>query len=318
MQEHKSLVIDVSNMFYLAWAAYPSMSTITGAQTGGIVGSLKIISKLARELQPTRVYAVWESGGSVKRKSIYNEYKQKRKPEKLNRFYEDDIPETDNNRMHQMFVLLECLKCVPVCQVYVADCEADDVIAHLVRCPLVTHEKVIASSDKDFYQLLDDRTKQYSFHKKAIVTKADVLETFRVSSNNFALAKALCGDVSDNVPGIKGVGFKTVANKLSFLGTEEDIILQDVLDYCNSHVNEGPFYKKVIDNWDIVTRNWRLVNIGNGTLSNDQINKVDQILGTFEPKLNKMLLVKHLVREGVSEFDIDGFCKSFSTVGLDR
>ena len=309
-----SVIIDISNLYIRSFIAYPSMSTLTGAQTGGIVGSLKMISRLLRETSPTNMYIVWESGGSVKRKSIYKEYKQHRKPEKLNRYYGDDLPDTDENRLHQMIVLMNCLKCTPTCQVYVPDCEADDVIAYLSQGPLKLHEKIIASSDKDFYQLLDEKTKMYSFYKKSFVTKENVLETFRVSSNNFAIAKALCGDISDNIPGIVGVGFKTVANRLAFLGTDENVILQDVFDYCSSHVTESTFYKKVLDNTDTVKRNWKLVNLGSGPLSNDQVQKVDHAIGTFVPFLDKMALVKCLVKEGISDFDLEGFCQSFDCI----
>lgn len=287
-----------------------------GYQMGGTIGFLKTLQRLMFELQPSSVYVVWESGGSMRRRALYKEYKTNRRPSKLNRFYEDDIPDTDENRMHQVTVLLGMLKCSPVCQVYVPDCEADDVIAYLCRSTFKNDEKIIASSDKDFYQLLDEKTRAYSFHKKAYVTPADVLETFRVTSKNFALAKALCGDPSDNIPGVKGFGFKTIAKRFPVLGSDEDVILEDVFNYCRTHVDESSMYQRVLDAADDVKRNWQLVYLGTSSLSAHQVVKVNSIVSTFEPKANKMGLLRLLIKEGISDFDVDAYLYAF--VGIDR
>lgn len=287
-----------------------------GYQMGGTIGFLKTLQRLMFELQPSSVYVVWESGGSTRRRALYKEYKTNRRPSKLNRFYEDDIPDTDENRMHQVTVLLGMLKCSPVCQVYVPDCEADDVIAYLCRSTFKNDEKIIASSDKDFYQLLDEKTRAYSFHKKAYVTPADVLETFRVTSKNFALAKALCGDPSDNIPGVKGFGFKTIAKRFPVLGSDEDVILEDVFNYCRTHVDESSMYQRVLDAADDVKRNWQLVYLGTSSLSAHQVVKVNSIVSTFEPKANKMGLLRLLIKEGISDFDVDAYLYAF--VGIDR
>ena len=66
------------------------------------------------------------------------------------------------NRNHQINVLIEVLRNLPIVQVYVTDCEADDVIGYLSKYSLKEWRKVIVSSDKDFYQLLDKNTLIYS------------------------------------------------------------------------------------------------------------------------------------------------------------
>jgi len=230
-----------------------------------------------------------------------------RKPDKLNRFYGDDIPDTDENKQHQLVSLLAVLKSVPVCQVYVSDCEGDDIISYMCRGPLRRKEKVIVSSDKDMYQLLDDSTKIYSLHKKRFVTSTDVFEEFRVRPHNFALAKSLCGDVSDNIPGVKGLGFKTAASKFPFLGNDGEILLQELLDYAAAHASESPVYKRVFESAEDVRRNWRLVYLDGSMLSADQAMKVENVVNTFVPRINKMGLIKHLIKEGITDFDAEGF-----------
>lgn len=310
MAERPILIIDAYNAFMRSYAAYPTMSK-HGYQMGGTIGFLKIVQRLLLELQPSSVHVVWESGGSMKRRALFKEYKTNRRPGKLNRFYDDDIPDTDENRMHQVTALLGMLKCSPLCQVYVPDCEADDVIAYLCKGMFINEKKIVASSDKDFYQLLDENTCAYSFHKKDYVTPKDVLDTFRVSTKNFALAKALCGDPSDNIPGVQGVGFKTVAKRFPSLGSDEDVLLDDVFNYCHTHLDESIIYRRVLDAEAEVRRNWRLVYLDSSTLSPHQAAKVNSVVSTFEPRANKIGLIKCLIKEGISDFDVDAYLYAF-------
>lgn len=308
-----ALIVDGLNLFTRSYVAYPSMSS-HGYQMGGCIGFLKTLRRLVSEIAPSTVYVVWESGGSQRRRSLYNEYKMNRRPEKLNRFYEDDIPDSDDNRQHQLVALLSMLRCSPVCQVYVPDCEGDDVIAYLCRGPLLNHDKIIASSDKDMYQLLNGKTKIYSLHKKTYVTGDDVAEQFRVQPQNFAIAKALCGDPSDNVPGIKGMGFKTVARVLPFLGLDKEVILQEVIDYCHTHADESVLYRRIIESTEDLRRNWKLVYLDGGMMSANQVSKIDHAISTFKPSIDRMRLIKELIKEGINDFDVEGFFYPFSCV----
>ncbi len=307
------LIVDALNLFVRSYSAYPTMSS-GGYQMGGCIGFLKTLRRIVMEQQPSAIYIAWEGGGSQRRRSIYPEYKMNRKPSKLNRFYEDDIPDSQDNEKYQIVELLSMLKCVPACQIYVSDCEGDDVVAYLCRGPMRNVPKVIASSDKDLYQLLDANTTIYSLHKKTYVTQPDVLIEFRVRAQNFAVAKALCGDPGDNVPGIKGLGFKTVAKLYPFLGTEQEILLQDVIDYAAAHAEDSIVHKRVVDQQDDLRRNWKLVFLDGSMLSATQVASVDHLLGTFHPRIDKMGLVKRLGKEGIGDFDVEGFFYAFNCI----
>lgn len=274
---------------------------------GGCIGFLKSLQRICREIQPSGVYIAWEGGGSQRRRSLYSEYKLGRRPEKLNRFYGDDIPDSEENRKHQLISLLGMLKFVPVCQVYVSDCEGDDIIAHLCRGPFRGVEKIIVSADKDLYQLLDDSTRIYSLHRKKVVTAEDIFEEYRIKTHNFAIAKAICGDAGDNVPGIKGIGFKKVASKIPVLGGDQELLLQEVFDFCQARVDESIIYRRIIDGIDDVKRNWKLVHLDGSMLSGDQVSKVQHVIDTFLPKVDRMSLIRSLVKEGIEGFDVEAF-----------
>jgi 5'-3' exonuclease len=285
-----------------------------GYQMGGCIGFLKTLRRLTNEICPKAVYIAWEGGGSQKRRALYSEYKMNRKPEKLNRFYEDDIPDSDENKQHQIVALLSMLKNVPVCQLYASDCEGDDVIAYLSRGRFKNNSKIIVSSDKDMYQLLDEHTKIYNLHKKNYVTVPDVISEFRIQPKNFALAKALCGDATDNISGIKGMGFKTATKILPFLSLEDDIILDDLFKYCDSHSDESTYLKRIVEQKDLIQRNWRLVYLDGGMLSAHQASKIDSLIDTFDPQSNRMGLIKALIKEGINDFDVADFLMVFNCI----
>lgn len=311
--ERPVLIVDGLNAFVRCYCAYPQMN-VNGEQMGGCIGFLKTLRRIVSEVQPSAVYVAWEGGGSSRRRALYSEYKMNRKPGKLNRFYGDDIPDSEENKHDQLLKLLAMMKCVPVCQVYVSDCEGDDTIAYLCRGQFRNIDKVIVSSDKDLFQLLDNSTKLYSLHKKTFVTPVEVLEEFRVTAQNFAVAKALCGDPSDNIPGVKGMGFKTVAKLYPFLGTDADITLQDVFDFSHTHLGQSKVYQRVLDGESDVKRNYRLVYLDGGMLSSTQAAKVDHVLANFKPKSDKMGLVRLLAKEGIGDFDVEGFYYSFHCI----
>jgi 5'-3' exonuclease len=253
------------------------------------------------------VYVCWEGGGSVRRRTLHPHYKRKRRPVKMNRFYGDDIPDSDENKQHQIIACLGFLKSAPVFQLYAQDCEGDDIISYLCRGRFRNDDKIIVSSDKDLYQLLDKHTQQYSLHKKALLTANDVLEEHRVASHNFALAKALCGDSGDNVPGIGGIGWGKVSKLFPMLGSQEDVLLQDVINYCKAHKERSSLYRRVIDRELDLRRNWKLVYLDGSMLSNQQAKRIDHIIETSRPGSSKVGLMKSMGDEGITTFDMDSF-----------
>ena len=313
-QDRPVFIIDGMNAYLRAYSAFPTVSS-HGYQMGGCIGFLKSLQRLCREFQPYRVYIAWEGGGSQRRRKIYPDYKMHRRPGRLNRFYEDDIPDTEENKHHQLVTLLSMLKNVPVCQVYVSDCEGDDIIAYLCKGPLRDEgDKIIVSADKDMYQLLGTGVRIYSLYRKKFVTDEDLFEEFRVKSHNFAIAKCLCGDDSDNIPGVKGLGYKTVAKRFPMLGGDSTVILQEVIDYAASHAFEAAAYKRVFDDAELVRRNWQLIHLDGSMLSPDQAKRIDYAVDTFAPAVNRMGLIRQLVKEGIPDFDIEGFFYDLSSI----
>ena len=127
------IYIDGLNVFMRHFAANPAKS-INGQLCGGIVGMLKNIQHLSERFSPQKIVVVWEGGGSVRRKTIDPNYKNGRRPVRLNRSeLIGEIPDTVENRDYQLKTLIKLLYKTPVTQIYVNDCEADDVISYLCK-----------------------------------------------------------------------------------------------------------------------------------------------------------------------------------------
>lgn len=306
------LFVDALNLFSRHYVRNPAMSTL-GFQAGGIVGFLNSLSQLVELLRPKLTFVIWEGGGSMRRRAIFPQYKANRRPPKLNRYYEDDIPDSNENRLHQVKVLVKLLGSVPVCQLFIEDCEADDVIGYLCRNRYKEDKKIIASSDRDFYQLIDEQTMVYSLTSKRFIGSAEVTAEFGISPSNFVLAKAVCGDQSDAIPGVKGVGFKTLAKRFDL--KTSPIMLNDLITTCEALrvQSNAKVYSQICENHDLIKRNWRLMYLDISNLAAIQVRKIDAVVDSFKPVKNKMQLMRALIDEGLGAFDSHEFFSSFIT-----
>jgi 5'-3' exonuclease len=177
------LIVDGLNLFIRYYAAHPAMSR-NGEQAGGVVGFLNAIGRLGQKIAPSEIYVVWEGGGALKKRGVFKEYKKKKKPQKLNRYY-DDIPDSITNHNNQVKTIVKCLTNTTVRQIYADGCEADDIIGYMCRYSFKDNRKVIISSDHDYYQLLDNKTLIWSPTLKSLVSHKDVKEKYKVTARNF-------------------------------------------------------------------------------------------------------------------------------------
>ncbi len=313
MVTEKILIIDALNLFSRHYIRNPAMSTL-GHQAGGVVGFLNALKYLINIIAPTDVFVIWEGGGSLRRRAIYSDYKKNRKPPKLNRYYEKDIPDSSENRIQQIKLLVELLKNVPVRQIFINDCEADDVIGYICRNSFREKKKYIASSDRDFYQLLDENTMIYSWTTKKFIGFEDVKNEFNISPKNFALAKAICGDPSDNINGIKGVGFKTVAKHLD-VKSDDEISVEELINVCIHRSDKThKIYTQIYNNIDLIKRNMKLMYLDTNNLSSLQIRKIENSISSPKNSKNKLLLMKMLINDGLSSFDAQDFYSAFNEI----
>jgi len=301
----KTLLVDGLNLFTRHYVAHPAMSD-NGLQIGGIVGFYYNLIDIIERFQPDQTLVVWEGGGSKRKRSLFKEYKKRSRPQRLNRYY-DDIPDSIQNRNYQLKTLVDLLNYFPVKQIYVEDCEADDVIGYLCRYKLKDDIKLILSADHDYYQLLNDRTRIWSPTLKALVNTQKVIDRFGVHPTNFCLAKAIVGDKSDNIDGIPGVGFKTLTKNFMKFKEGADYSVGAFLDDAKvlHQTKKGKTITSLLERSDIIKRNHQLVLLDIQNLAHIQVKKVNEIIETKVKNVDKMSALRLLLKQGIKTLNID-------------
>jgi len=299
------LVVDGLN-FFLRYFMVLETVTAGGELVGGVVGFIRGLGKLISQLHPDRVFVVWEQGGaSPRRKHIYSEYKANRATNKgLQEVYRNDGKFNPNsnvkNKVYQLQLLSKALGHLPVCQIYVQDTEADDIIAYLVKRKFQTEAstKIVVSSDKDFYQLLEDSSiRIFDPARKILIDSEYVIKNFGVSPRNITLARSVIGDVSDNLDGVPGIGFKTLASRFKdFARDDIDLDQAWLLEASNNEIKANKKAPKcfgnIVSHSSVVARNWQLMYLDTSCLAASQISKVDYKVENFQPLINKLSYIK--------------------------
>jgi DNA polymerase-1 len=309
------LIIDSLNLFIRNYVVNPSM-TSNGIHCGGIVGYLNSIRYLNNKFSPKQIIIAWENKGSAKRRAIYPDYKAGRKPVKPNRFYDEEIPDSEENKVWQTIFLTKIMSNLPICQIYVDDCEADDVIGYLCKYKLKGQRKLIVSSDKDMYQLLDDSTQVYSPIRRVIIDSEYMKSEYNIIPENFVLCKAICGDSSDNIPGVKRVGFKSLVKRVKILSNDTEISLDDIFEYCKNEIkiSKIKLYSNIVNDKELVRRNLRLMNLDTAMLSFEQIKKIDYAIDTFKPIKDKITMIRMLINIGIQNINVDSIFYSMNSI----
>ena len=294
------MIVDMLNMYYRAYIVDPSLSS-NGQPIGGIKGSLKILQKLCREIKPTQVYICWDGReGSSKRRKINKGYKEGRKPIRLNRSVKNLTEQQEaQNRIWQMIRLADYFNQLPICQINIDYSEADDIIGALVA-RFKGKEKVIISSDKDYFQLLDDTTLLYRPTQKEILNKNNIIDKYKIHPSNFALARAIVGDKSDNLPGVRGVGLKTVAKKMPFLLEQEDCLLKDVF---NSVIVEDRFWGKMAKHESLIKQNYQVMVLSTISLSPLNREVIKESVEDYPLDFVRTEFIKRMMKDGFAELN---------------
>ena len=310
------LILDGLNMFFRSYIVNPSLSS-NGQPIGGLVGFLASLQKLCRETKPNHVVIAWDgAGGSQRRKSINKNYKEGRKPIRLNRGIRNMSENEElQNKMWQHMRLFEYVNMMPVSQIMLDKIEADDIIAVLANSPYLSdYQKVIVSSDKDFIQLCDDDTILLRPIQKEILNTSRIVEKYGIHPNNFALARAITGDKSDNLPGVGSVGLKTLAKRFPVLAEEESQEVTSLLEHCKNTENKLKVHQNIIDNEGLIWDNYKLMQLYSPSLSVISKQKIKSAILDLDFSLNKTAIRTAMIEDGFGTQDWSGLYQTFQRI----
>ncbi len=302
------MLIDATNNFVRNYVVVPTLS-LNGEPIGAVEGFLKSLRSFIEKCKPDKVVVIWDGpGGSKKRRAVVKEYKEGRKPYRLNRNYDFEHVNEADNKIFQRVRLDDYLQDLPVIQVMIEDIEADDSIAYISN-HLKDDQKIIVSTDKDFLQLLDKNTIIYHPIKKVFVTSKECKRVYNVYPQNFAIVRAIVGDKSDNLKGVKSVGMKNVLKYFPFLTEERTVELDEIFKYAEANDEK---YKKFLDAREVIINNHQLMQLRNTIISFQNIHKIKEALETKPSLLMHSFRVK-LLKDGLTTIG-DSFFSSFKTL----
>ena len=209
----KLLILDGNSVINRAYYGVKPLTTRDGLFTHAIYGFLNILDRMEKEEQPEAICVAFDLKGPTFRHLQYDGYKATRHgmPEEL---------------AQQMPIMKEVLTAMNI-PIYTCEgWEADDIIGTVGRiCGQEDWECVIVTGDRDSLQLIDDHVTVMLETTKGNIRfdRAKFIEEYGFEPKKLIDLKALMGDSSDNIPGVKGIGEKTAKNLLMEFGSLDGV-----------------------------------------------------------------------------------------------
>lgn len=206
-------LIDSSIYVFRGWQSFPKTLTNTrGEPFNAVTGFTTMIASLVRSEKPSAIAAAFDSRNrQAIRYRIHPEYKANRSPS----------PPELATQFSQCQAVCEAFG---ICTLINPEVEADDLIGHLSNLAHENQQAVtIISADKDLVQFIGKDDIFWDYARKTQSSYAQLSKRFRVAPEQIADLLALCGDKTDNIPGIPGVGASTAARMLKKWGNLDGV-----------------------------------------------------------------------------------------------
>ena len=310
------LIIDGLNTFIRVFSAVPALND-DGQHIGGVTGFLRSVAAVVRLIKPTRCIIVFDGkGGSRRRKDIYPEYKANRANKTaFNRYQEFASLEDEQDSMRRQFGrVIQYLNCLPVTTLSIDNVEADDIMAYIAN-EIYTDDKnrvTICSTDRDFLQLVNNRISVWSPIKKKMYTPSVMQEEFGFSSKNYLLYRSFIGDKSDNIPGLKGVGPKSLIKYFPVFSEDRELTVEEIVQYANDVDKKYKVHSLVSENKELLELNYKLMQLKEVDINgNAKMLTMNKVQGDID-KMNVLEFKKMFMADKMYTVikDLDSWLKS--------
>ena len=310
------LVIDGLNTFIRVFSAVPALND-DGQHIGGVTGFLRSVAAVVRLIKPTRCVIVFDGkGGSRRRKDLYPEYKANRANKTaFNRYQEFASLEDEQDSMKRQFGrVIQYLNCLPVTTLSIDNVEADDIMAYIANEIYTKDENrvTICSTDRDFLQLVNNRISVWSPIKKKMYTPSVMQEEFGFSSKNYLLYRSFIGDKSDNIPGLKGVGPKSLIKYFPVFSEDRELTVEEIVQYANDVDKKYKVHTLVSENKELLELNYKLMQLKEVDINgNAKMLTMNKVQGDID-KLNTLEFKKMFMADKMYTVikDLDSWLKS--------
>lgn len=197
----RCLLIDGNNIVFRAYYAFQNqrLKTRAGQPTGALYGFLRMVLKMIKDRQPDLIAVAFDTSRDTFRRKLYPEYKAKRRP-------------TPEDLLQQLPLTQKAVQALGIKVMIHEDYEADDLIGSAAKSLAANHQVTIVTGDRDLLQLIDDKITvelcQKGVSDMRELDPAEFRKEYGFEPAGIIDLKALMGDSSDNIPGVKGIGEK--------------------------------------------------------------------------------------------------------------
>ena len=211
MSNTRIFLVDGHGLCYRAFYAVKNLSNSKGQPTNAVFGFCNILRKLLNDLKPDHLAVCFDTGKKTHRQTKFADYKVQR-------------PSMPDELISQMDIIRRVVAAYNIPMFEMEGYEADDMMATLAaRFSGKGKDVVIVTDDKDMGQLVGDHIKLYSARQQQMISAKDVESKFGVTPDQIVDFIALAGDVSDNIPGVHGIGEVSARKLLSTYGSLKNI-----------------------------------------------------------------------------------------------
>lgn len=216
--EEKLIVVDGNSLLNRAFYALPLLTNRNGEFSNAVYGFANMLIKVITETKPTKICVAFDYGKKNFRHTLYADYKGTRK-------------KTPDELVEQFGLAKRMLSYMGITYLEKSGIEADDIIGRVAKSTDIP--TIILSGDKDVLQLIDSSTEVWLTRKGTSEVEKIDLENLKLkfgwTPNQVVDFKALCGETSDNIPGVVGIGEKGANSLLQKF---------DSLDGIYQHIDE--------------------------------------------------------------------------------
>ena len=271
MSKKKFYILDGNNLLFRSYYALPLLANFDGEFSNGVYGFTNMLVHLIQEQKPDYIAVCFDKGKTFRHEEFV-EYKAQRHP-------------TPKELLDQFPIMERLLDAMGITHIGGFGLEADDIIGCLSK--MFDTENVIVTADKDCLQLINDNTvvmqPKKGVTENVIIDTSKLNELMGVSPKQIVDLKALMGDSSDNIPGVKGIGEVSAVKLLKEHGSLDGI-------YANIDKITGKLKDKLVQDKDMAYLSYHLATI---ITDKELPYKLEDFEYTFPFNENVLEIFKH-------------------------
>ena len=141
-----------------------------------------------------------------------------------------------------------------------------------------------------------------------------IIEEYGIHPNNFAMARAVVGDKSDNLDGVSGVGLKTISKRFPFFAEERDVFLKELVEFCEKQESKLKVFTAITESIELIKENYDLMQLYSPSLSVQTKKSIDWTVKGFQFTFNKTGTDIMMLQDGINEINWSSMYEDFKRI----